>query len=173
MKKLQVIKKTFNPTPQSVFDIEVEEDHHYIIEDGRIVSHNSGMLFAASIVVSMNKSKLKTDVYGNKTSDVQGIRSKIKCVKTRYSKPFEEIEVSIPYASGMSRYSGLFDMCEQKKVFIKDGNRYRYTSLDGTEYKLFRKEMQPDFFDMVIREWDDTKERIEAETEDDAEMRPI
>jgi hypothetical protein len=110
---------------------------------------------------------LREDEAGKKVNSVLGIRSKLKCVKSRYAKPFEEIEVTIPYNTGMSRYSGLFDMCEQKGVFVKDGNRYRYVSCEGTEHKLFRKEMTSDFYDMVIREWDDTKETIRTKPDEE------
>jgi RecA/RadA recombinase len=137
----------------------------YVPED--VISGGNGFLFAASIVVSMNKNKLREDEAGKKVNSVLGIRSKLKCVKSRYAKPFEEIEVTIPYNTGMSRYSGLFDMCEQKGVFVKDGNRYRYVSCEGTEHKLFRKEMTSDFYDMVIREWDDTKETIRTKPDEE------
>jgi RecA/RadA recombinase len=130
-----------------------------------VISGGSGFLYASSIVVSMNKFKLKADSDGKKTSEVLGIRSKIKCVKTRYTKPFEEVEITIPYDTGMDPYSGLFDMCEQKKIFIKDGNRYRYTATDGTEHKLYRKDMTPEFYDMVIREWDDVRTVGDADVE--------
>lgn len=167
MKKLTVVKKTYDSTPKPVFDIEVAGDNHYLVGDG-VVSHNSGFIFAASVIVSMNKRKLKEDADGNKITEVAGIRSKIKCVKTRYSKPFEQVEVSIPYDRGMDPYSGLFDMFEGK-VLIKDGNRYRYVSkTDGTEHKLFRKQMTPEFYDMIMREWVDEKAPIAAtETEQD------
>lgn len=155
MKKLTVIRKDYDPQAKFVYDIEVANDHHYVLEGG-ILSHNSGFMFASSIIVSMNKYKLKTDSDGKKTSNVLGIRSKIKCVKTRYAKPFEEVEVTIPYDTGMNPYSGLFDMCEHKGIFTKDGNRYRYVSLDGTEHKLYRKDMTAEFYDMVMREWSDT-----------------
>lgn len=148
----------------------VATNHTYKSQDmyapDDVISGGGGFIFASSIVVSMNKLKLKEDEHGKKTSDILGIRSKIKCVKTRYSKPFEEIEVAIPYATGMSRYSGLFDMCEQKRVFHKDGNRYCYVSADGVEHKLFRKDMLPEFYDMVMREWDDSREPIKMEIED-------
>jgi len=152
----------------------VATNHTYKSQDmynrDDVISGGIGFLYAASIVVSLNKHKLKEDEAGKKVTEVLGIRSKIKCVKTRYSRPFEEVEVTIPYSTGMSRYSGLFDMCEQKGVFAKDGNRYRYTSVDGTEHKLFRKDMMPDFFDMVVREWDDNKEAVvRAPTEEDNE----
>jgi RecA/RadA recombinase len=128
-----------------------------------VISGGQGQIFAADIVVSMNKYKLKQDEHGNKITEVSGIRSKIKCVKTRYAKPFEEVEVHIPYSTGMDAYSGMFELCEQKKVFVKDGNRYLYVSTDGTEHKLYRKAMTPEFYDMVIREWrDDRDSHIEA-----------
>jgi recombination protein RecA len=124
-----------------------------------VISGGQGQIFASDIVVSMNKFKLKEDETGSK---VIGIRSKIKCVKTRYAKPFEEVSVQIPYLSGIDPYSGLFELCEQKKVFVKDGQQYRYTSVDGTEHKLYRKhkthkQMTPEFFDMVMREWHDER----------------
>jgi RecA/RadA recombinase len=139
----------------------VATNHTYKSQDmyspDDVISGGSGFMFASSVIVSMNKYKLKTDSEGKKTSEVLGIRSKIKCVKTRYAKPFEEVEVTIPYDTGMNPYSGLFDMCEHKKVFVKDGNRYRYLSTDGVEHKLYRKDMTPEFYDMVLREWNDVR----------------
>lgn len=151
----------------------VATNHTYKSQDrfnpDDVISGGGGFIYASSIIVSMNKYKLKTDAENKKTTEVLGIRSKIKCVKTRYAKPFEEVEVTIPYNTGMNRYSGLFDMCEQKQVFLKDGNRYRYTSVDGTEYKLFRKDMTPEFYDMVMREWRDMRPAVETTGGDDVE----
>ena len=132
-----------------------------------VISGGTAFLYAPSIVVTMNKFKLKGDTEGKKASEVVGIRSKIKCIKTRYSKPFEEVEVLIPYATGMDRYSGLFDMCEQKGVFAKDGNRYCYQSVDGIEHKLFRKDMTPAFFDMVMAEWTEAKHIVGENIDDE------
>jgi RecA/RadA recombinase len=125
-----------------------------------VISGGQGQIFASDIVVSMNKFKLKETEAGTKITETIGIRSKIKCVKTRYAKPFEEVTVHIPYTSGADPYSGLFELCEQKKVFVKDGQQYRYVAADGTEHKLYRKhkthkQMTPDFYDMVMREWQD------------------
>jgi RecA/RadA recombinase len=50
---------------------------------------------------------LKTDADGNKTTTVNGIRSACKIMKTRYAKPFESVQVEIPYSTGMSPFSGL------------------------------------------------------------------
>ena len=59
------------------------------------ISGGSGFIFASSIVVAMKKYKLKEDEEGNKVSDVTGIRSTCKVVKTRYAKPFETIKIDI------------------------------------------------------------------------------
>ena len=103
------------------------------------ISGGQGFIYASSIVVAMRKLKLKEDDDGNKVSKVNGIRAACKVMKTRYSKPFESVQVKIPYESGMSPYSGLTDMFEEKGIFSKEGNRLKYTTGTGTEIKLFRK----------------------------------
>jgi RecA/RadA recombinase len=135
-------------------------NHTYKSQDkfapGDVISGGQGPIYASDVVVNMNKRKLKEDEAGNKITEVAGIRSVINCVKTRYAKPFEDVEVHIPYLTGMSPYSGMFDLCK-KKVFIREGNRYLYTSKDGIEHKLFRKEMTPEFYDMIMLEWNDDR----------------
>ena len=88
------------------------------------ISGGQGFIYASSIVVAMRKLKLKTDADGNKTSEVHGIRAACKIMKTRYSKPFESVQVEIPYETGMSPYSGLLDLCEAQGIVTKDGKKY-------------------------------------------------
>jgi len=73
--------------------------------------------------------------------------------KSRFAKPFEKIQVSIPYDKGMDPYSGLFDLCEKKGVLVKEGNRYAYTATDGTIFKDFRKNYNPDIYNKIMKEW--------------------
>ena len=61
------------------------------------ISGGQGFIYASSIVVAMRKLKLKEDEDGNKTTDVKGIRAACKVMKTRYAKPFESVQVKIPY----------------------------------------------------------------------------
>ena len=92
------------------------------------ISGGQGFIYASSIVVAMRKLKLKEDEDGNKTSEVNGIRAACKVMKTRYAKPFESVQVKIPYATGMSPYSGLFDMLEEKGSLKREGNSYIYVT---------------------------------------------
>jgi recombination protein RecA len=103
------------------------------------ISGGQGFIYASSIVVAMKKLKLKEDEDGNKVSQVNGIRAACKVMKTRYAKPFESVQVKIPYNTGMSPYSGLTDMFEALKMLNKEGNSLVYTKLDGTIIKKFRK----------------------------------
>jgi len=127
------------------------------------VSGGSGIIFASSIVIMMQKLKLKKDTDGNKTSEVHGIRSKCMVAKTRYAKPFETIEVLIPYSTGMDPYSGLFDYFSSKGKFVKSGNKYIYTDKAGVEHKYFEKEINRNtdkILDLIMSEWDDEVDEV-------------
>lgn len=122
----------------------VATNHSYASQDpynpDQIVSGGQGFVYASSIVVAMKKLKLKEDEDGNKVREVLGIRAGCKIMKTRYSKPFEDIEVRIPWDKGMNPYSGLFDLLEKKGLLAKEGNRYVYVDRFGEIHKYFRKE---------------------------------
>ena len=103
------------------------------------ISGGQGFVYASSIVVAMKKLKLKEDEDGNKVSEVNGIRAACKIMKTRYAKPFESLQVKIPYVTGMNPYSGLVDMIEKADLLKKEGNSLVYTTDDGEIIKKFRK----------------------------------
>lgn len=103
------------------------------------VSGGQGFVYASSVLVAMKKLKLKEDEDGNKITDIRGIRSACKVIKTRYSKPFESVQVKIPYDTGMSPTSGLVDLFEGKGLLKKDGNSLKYVTAEGEVIKKFRK----------------------------------
>jgi len=123
------------------------------------ISGGQGFIYASSIVVAMKKLKLKEDEDGNKITDVMGIRAACKVMKTRYAKPFEGVQVKIPYETGMSRYSGLTDLAEKKSILKKEGNSLVFTTGNGEIIKKFRKgwERNDDgCLDRVMAEWAET-----------------
>ena len=119
------------------------------------ISGGQGFIYASSIVVAMKKLKLKEDEDGNKTTDVKGIRAGCKVMKTRYAKPFEGVQVKIPYETGMNPYSGLVDLFEKKGILSKDGNRLKYVDSKGTEVKEYRKvwEAGGDLLDNIMKDF--------------------
>lgn len=150
-----VSKKQIPSEP--VYDICVPGAHHYIL-DNNLISHNSGFVYASSIVVAIRKLKLKEDENGVKTSKVHGIRASCKVMKSRYAKPFETVEVQIPWDRGMNPYSGLITMFEDMGVLAKDGNKLSYTSKKtGEIIKEFRKGWTDEKLDIIIDEWEEPK----------------
>jgi len=117
------------------------------------ISGGQGFVYASSVVIAMKKLKLKEDDDGNKISDVTGIRAAIKVMKTRFNKPFESVQVKIPYEKGMDPYSGLIDLFEKKGLLVKDGNRLKYIDKDGNEHKHYRKQWTGELMDMVMKEF--------------------
>lgn len=119
------------------------------------VSGGRGFVYASSILVGMKLKKLKEDADGNKIKDVRGIKAACRIIKSRYAKPFEAVDVYIPYDGGMSAYSGLFDLFVQSGSLEKVGNRYKYVSrVDGKEIKEFRKNLTDAHFDLMMSEVD-------------------
>jgi recombination protein RecA len=137
------------------------------------ISGGAGFIYASSIVVAMKKLKLKEDEDGNKTSTVNGIRSSCKIMKTRYAKPFENVQVKIPYETGMDPYSGLIDIFEAKGILTKQGNRLRYMTKSGEEMLEFRKNWTGDKLDVIMTDLagvDILSLETVATTEDDDEI---
>ena len=127
------------------------------------ISGGQGFIYASSIVIAMKKLKLKEDEDGNKISDVMGIRAACKVMKTRYSKPFEGVQVKIPYETGMNPYSGLVDLAEKKGILKKDGNRLAFTTSDGEIIKQFRKAWESNEsggLDQVMKDFKNQKQEL-------------
>ena len=100
MNLVKICKKTKNETPATVYDVAVQDAHHYILSDG-VVSHNSfipmdvvagggGPAYGASITIMITKAQLKeNDV-------VVGAKLRIKTDKNRFAKekPLQGIKIA-------------------------------------------------------------------------------
>jgi len=132
------------------------------------ISGGQGFVYASSIVVAMKKLKLKEDEDGNKVSEVNGIRAACKIMKTRYAKPFESLQIKIPYETGMNPYSGLLDLFEKKGVITQQGNRLKYTDSKGKEFLEYRKQWTGELLNMVMEDYIHIKPteniKVDAET---------
>lgn len=112
-------------------------------------------IFLSSIIVQMEKLMLKEDEQGNKTTEILGIRASCNAIKTRWNKPFEKVQVQIPYTTGMNPYSGLFDFFESRKLLERNGNKYMYKSLaDGHEmFNEFRKNYTSEMYEEMMKDF--------------------
>jgi hypothetical protein len=129
------------------------------------ISGGQGFIYASSSVVAMKKLKLKEDEDGNKISDVMGIRAGCKVMKTRYAKPFEGVQIKIPYETGMNPYSGLTDLAEKKGMLKKEGNSLVFVTSTGEIIKQFRKKWESNengSLDKVMADFN--KSKVEVST---------
>jgi len=132
-------------------------NHSYVTQSSNPMAHpedtisgGRAFIFAASVVVLLNKAKLRDE---KKVSIVTGIKSTARVMKTRYAKPFEKVVIDIPYDKGMDPHSGLFEMLyEQTNDLKKHGNTYTYTTTKGEEIHATKNMWTPDKWNLVMED---------------------
>jgi hypothetical protein len=128
--KTKKIKSITSVGDGDVYDISVEKYENYILENG-VVTHNSGLQYAASTIIYLSKSKEKdgTEVIGNI------IRAKTQ--KSRLSKENQDVEIRLYYDErGLDRYYGLLELGELGGLWKNVAGRYE---IDGK--KIYAKEI--------------------------------
>jgi len=126
----RIVKSIKKSETEKVYDITVEGEHHYILHGG-IVSHNSGLKYAASTIIYLSKKKEKdgTEVIGNII--------KAKTTKSRLSKENKEVEIRLYYDErGLDRYYGLLELGEIGGIWKNVAGRYE---IDGK--KIYGKQI--------------------------------
>ena len=128
--KTKKIKSITSIGTGDVYDISVEKYENYILENG-VVTHNSGLMYSASTIIELSKSKEKdgTEVIGNII--------KAKTFKSRLSKENQDVEIRLYYDDrGLDRYYGLLELGEIGGLWKNVAGRYE---IDGK--KLYAKEI--------------------------------
>src|SRR6056300_1735841 len=133
------------------------------------ISGGQGFIYASSIVVAMRKLKLKEDEDGKKVTDVRGIRAACKVMKTRYAKPFEGVQVKIPYETGMDPYSGLVDLFEKQGILKQQGNRLKFVNSRNEETLEYRKDWTGEKLQIIMEDFSKIRHKYEeaVTTEED------
>lgn len=108
-----------------VFDITVKDNENYVLENG-VVTHNSGLLYSASTIIELSKSK---ELEGK---DVIGNVITAKTFKSRLTKENQSVNVRLYYDSrGLDKYYGLLDLGEESGIIPRIANKYE---IDGKKY---------------------------------------
>jgi hypothetical protein len=125
--------------------------------------------FAFSQIFMVTKLMLKTDDVEGKDKKEKakekyaGIWLKALGFKTRFTKPFQQVKVSVPWDAGMDRFSGLLDAAEAMGVVQKNGGWYLFGE------KKFQKNSFNEFQDEILKiliDRDDEIIDIEIEEKD-------
>lgn len=113
-----------------------------------VQSGGSGLLYSASTIVELSKSKEKEG------TDVVGVIIKAKTFKSRLSKENQEVEVRLFYDErGLDRYYGLLQLGEKYGIIEKSGHRYLF---DGKAYyeKAILQEPEKFFTPEILEQLD-------------------
>ena len=142
-----IVKSIKKVETEKVYDITVKGEHHYILHSG-IVSHNSGLKYAASTIIYLSKKKEKdgTEVVGNLI--------KAKTAKSRLSKENKEVTIRLYYDNrGLDRYYGLLELGEIGGLWKNVAGRYE---IDGKKIyaKQILKEPEIYFTDDIMQKLD-------------------
>lgn len=93
---------------------------------------NDAVRYSLSTIGLLTRLKLKD----KGTSTVTGIRMKVEGFKTRFTQPFQNVTIEVPYETGMDPCSGLVDMMESVGILETRGS---YKQIKGTETKFYAK----------------------------------
>lgn len=80
--------------------------------------------YACSQIVMLSKLKLREAVKGQTAKEITGINMKCEGYKTRFTKPFQVVNVEVPYETGMDPYSGLAEQLVNLGLITKKSGRY-------------------------------------------------
>lgn len=147
----KIVRKTKLDEKTTVYDIAVQDAHHYILENG-IVSHNSygtpqelsgggGVKYASDSILMIRKSK----DYDEKLKETVGVFIKGRMYKSRLSRENQDASMRLSYATGLDRYYGLFDFCLENDVVVgREGKASKYSFPHIPDKKFFRSEIEAD-----------------------------
>lgn len=114
---------------------------------------NDAIRYACSQILLATRLKLKGEkaTPSATTAEIIGIRLKAEGFKTRFCSPFSNVVVEVPYDTGMSPYSGMFDIAVAMGVITKKGSWYNIGS-DPTNHRGDDIKSNTELMDQVVAE---------------------
>lgn len=96
---------------------------------------NDAVRFSLSQVILVTKLRLK----GENAGTFDGIVMRCNAFKTRFAKPFQTVEIEVPYDTGIDPCSGLVEVGVSLGVISKKGSRY---SITGEDESWFSRDVE-------------------------------
>ena len=154
------IKSIRKAKKEKTFDIEVKDDHSFLLENN-IISSNS-VEYVPSITLRITKGKIKQSdleelgfLYEGgeipKHIDTLGIVSRIELYKSRFTRPFRKVKLMIPYDHGLHPMAGLFTYLYENGLIVSENRKGYYNyKLKPFEKEFTRKKFIVDGYAEII-----------------------
>lgn len=133
---------------EPVYDFTVDVAHHYILENG-VITHNSGLEYAASTIVFLSKKKDKTD------NEITGAIVTAVLKKARLTIENKKVETLLEYSEGLDPYYGLLELAEKFGIFKKVSTRYEMPDGSKVFESVILKNPEKYFTEDVLRQIDE------------------
>ena len=140
------IKSVKSVGKKNVFDISVKDVEHYVLENG-VITHNTGSYYSADNIFILGRQQEKEG------TEVVGYNFIINVEKSRYVREKSKIPISVSFAGGISRWSGLLDVALLSGHVVKPSNGW-YSKMDVATGEISEKKVR--FKDTETKEfWSD------------------
>jgi recombination protein RecA len=97
--------------------------------------------YSLSQIALLTKLKLKDGI------NVTGINMRCHGYKTRFTRPFQTVNIEVPYDTGMDRFNGLLQAAEEMGVTARKGSRW---SIKGDEKSFYAKNLTSEQGDRIL-----------------------
>lgn len=115
-----------------------------------------------SQIILVTRLMLKDDA----TKKYEGIRLKVFGLKTRFTKPFQQAMIEVPYDKGMDPYAGLLEVAESLGVITRAGAWYNFNG-QKFQSKNFHTIQEQVLEELIRRESEVIDVKIDEETYSD------
>jgi RecA/RadA recombinase len=105
--------------------------------------------YACSQILLLSKLKLREAVKGETKKAIVGINMKAEGYKTRFTKPFQTVDVEVPYDTGMDPYSGL--AAALVVMGLLEVNKGRYTIVGSEEEWFYESDISKYADDLLVK----------------------
>ena len=95
-----------------VYDLSVEDQEHYVLENG-VVTHNTGIMYSADNVWILGRQQDKDG------KELQGYHFIINVEKSRYVKEKSKIPITVTFEDGINKWSGFLENALEAKLLGK------------------------------------------------------
>lgn len=143
----------------------------YEAKQDQLMEGNGKYVVTPAVKYSLSQILMATRLKLKDGADIIGIRLKVEGYKTRFTQPFQNVVVEVPYETGMDPCSGLCEILENVGILVARG---AYKQIVDTDIKFFKKNIADhlDILKQKFKELTDVHITIATKEDEEDESQP-